>query len=139
MMIVVIWIINEQQGMHTTPRLKEPTMFRVLTRKRHIGSILKSNKDYCVSYLKIHVKHFMHLVSIRHDRYLLCDTRHVSMEEQLAIFPHIIGYNTKLKLCKSNYYDMRKLLVGTLIIFYVLFVAFETTLYNLQDVVSIQA
>ena len=79
----------------------------------------------------------MHIALIMRDRYPMCDTRHASIEEQLAMFLYVIEHNTK-NIGKSNFYDLVKLLVGALMMFYVPFVAFEMISYNLQDVVAIQ-
>ena len=94
-MVVVVWIINEWLGTCTTFWSKEHSVFRDWIRKRHMHCIIRSSKDYSVGYLRMDVRPFMHLALIMHDKYLLCGTKHVSIEEQLAIFLHIIGFNIK--------------------------------------------
>lgn len=79
--IVIIWILNEQLKTLTPPRYKEPSLFKDLTRKWYMDHILRSIKDYYVSYLNMDVGPFMHLVLIMHDRHILHDTRQLSIEE----------------------------------------------------------
>lgn len=46
---------------------------------------------------------FMHLSSIMHDRQLLVDKQHVSIEEQVGIFLHIVGHNTKNRTMRIEF------------------------------------
>lgn len=78
-------------------------MFRDLTRWHHMNRILRSGRDYCVSYLSMDVGLFMHLSSMMSDKHLLMDTRHVLVEEQLVIFFHIVGHNTKNRIMRIEF------------------------------------
>ncbi|XP_039141264.1 uncharacterized protein LOC120278583 [Dioscorea cayenensis subsp. rotundata] len=93
--VVVVSCLIKDVHVSRPGRSKEPSMFRDLTRKKHMEHILRSGRDYCVNYLRMDVGPFMHLASIMRDKHLLRDTRHISMEEQLAMFLHIVGHNTK--------------------------------------------
>ncbi|XP_039115850.1 protein ALP1-like [Dioscorea cayenensis subsp. rotundata] len=101
--VVVVACIIEDMHVSKPGRSKEPSMFRDLTRKKHMERILRSGRDYCVSYLKMDVGPFMHLASIMRDKHLLQDTRHISVEEQLAIFLHIVGHNTKNRTMRIEF------------------------------------
>jgi hypothetical protein len=46
---------------------------------------------------------FKHLVNIMRDRHLLCDTIHVSVEEQLVMFLHVVGHNQKNRVIGHNF------------------------------------
>lgn len=70
-------------------------MFHDITRKRNMEGILRDGHDYSVIYLRIDIGPFLHLVFILHDKHLLIDSRHRSVEEQLAIFLNVVGNNTK--------------------------------------------
>lgn len=74
-----------------------------LTRRQHMSRILRNGQDYCVSYLRIDVGLFMYLTQLMCDTHLLVDSRHVSIEEQLAIFLHIVGHNTKNKTVRLEF------------------------------------
>lgn len=79
-------------------------MFRDLTRKKkHMERVLRSSHDYCVSYLRMDVGTFMHLAFILHDKHLPLDTRHISVEEQLAMFLHIVDHNTKNRTMRIEF------------------------------------
>ncbi|XP_039117478.1 protein ALP1-like [Dioscorea cayenensis subsp. rotundata] len=100
--VIIVYLVEE---MHVTRpgRSKEPSIFRDLTRKRHMERILRGGQDYCVSYLRMDVGPFLHLSSIFRDKHLLVDSRHVSVEEQLAIFLHIVGHNTKNRIMRVEF------------------------------------
>lgn len=70
-------------------------MFHDITRKRHMEGILRDGRDYSISYLRIDIGPFLHLAFILHDKHLLIDSQHGSVEEQLAIFLNVVGNNTK--------------------------------------------
>ena len=93
--VVIVWILNKQVETLTPPRVRNLVYLRDLTRKRHIDRILWRDKGYCVNYLMIDEESVMHLASIIHDRHILHDTRHVSIEKQLTMFLYMIWYNAK--------------------------------------------
>ncbi|XP_039122159.1 protein ALP1-like [Dioscorea cayenensis subsp. rotundata] len=101
--VVVVACQIEDVHVSRSGRSKEPSMFRDLTRKKHMERILRSGHDYCVSYLRMDVGPFMHLASIMRDKHLLQVTRHISVEEQLAMFLHIVGHNTKNRTMRIEF------------------------------------
>ncbi|XP_039141318.1 uncharacterized protein LOC120278650 [Dioscorea cayenensis subsp. rotundata] len=101
--VVVVACLIEEMNQTRQGRSKEPSIFRDLTRKRHMERVLRSGRDYCVSYLRMDVGPFMHLASIMRDKHLLLDTRYVSVEEQLSMFLHIVGHNTKNRTMRVEY------------------------------------
>ncbi|XP_039141278.1 protein ANTAGONIST OF LIKE HETEROCHROMATIN PROTEIN 1-like [Dioscorea cayenensis subsp. rotundata] len=101
--VVVVACLIEEMNQTRRGRSKEPSIFRDLTRKNHIERVLRSGRDYCVSYLRMDVGPFMHLASIMRDKHLLLDTRYVSVEEQLSMFLHIVGHNTKNRTMRVEY------------------------------------
>ncbi|XP_039119011.1 uncharacterized protein LOC120255181 [Dioscorea cayenensis subsp. rotundata] len=101
--VVVVAFLFEEMHEPRVSRSQQPSLFRDLTRKRHMENILIGGQDYCVSYLRMDVGSFMHLSSIIRDRHLLVDSRHVSIEEQVAIFLYIVGHNTKNRTMRIEF------------------------------------
>ena len=95
---IVVTFIIEEMHITRTSRCAEPSLFRDLLRKKHMNHILRSGQDYRISYLRIDVGLFMYLSQEMRDRHLLVGIRHVPIEEQLAIFLHIVGHNTKNRI-----------------------------------------
>lgn len=101
--VVIVAVLVEELHLPRTSRCPIPSLFRDLTRKRHMNHILRGGRDYCVSYLRMDVGPFMHLASVMRDTHLLVDTRHVSVKEQLEIFLHIVGHNTKNRTMRIEF------------------------------------
>lgn len=101
--VVIVAFLFEDMQLPRLSSCPQPSMFRDLTRWHHMNRILRSGCDYCVSYLSMDVGLFMHLSSMMSDKHLLMDTRHVLVEEQLVIFFHIVGHNTKNRIMRIEF------------------------------------
>ncbi|XP_039143976.1 uncharacterized protein LOC120281121 [Dioscorea cayenensis subsp. rotundata] len=102
-MVVVIACLFEEMHVNKPGRSKEPSLLRDVTRKKHMERILRGGCDYAVSYLRMDVGPFLHLASIFRDKHILVDTRHVLVEEQLPIFLHVVGHNTKNRTMRVEF------------------------------------
>lgn len=101
--VVVITFVFEEIHITKPRRNVESSLYWDLSRKKHMNHILRSGRAYYVSYLRMGIGLFMHVSQIMRDRHLLVDTRHVSIDEQLAIFLHIVGHNMKNQTVRMEF------------------------------------
>ena len=66
-------------------------------------NILNGSSSNCTDYPRKRKGTFFQLTQIMWDNYLLKDTIHVPIKEQLAIFLHTIGYKSKNKVMKVDF------------------------------------
>ena len=92
---IVVAFIIEEMHITRTSTCAEPSLFRYLTKRKQMNHIQRSDRDYCVSFLRMDVRPFMYLSQVIRDTHLLVDTRHVSIEERFTIFLHVVGHSTK--------------------------------------------
>lgn len=62
-------------------------------RQRNLNLIYNFNNVECVNMLRMRRAPFFHLVSLLRERNLLRDSIHCCVEEQLAMFLHVVGHN----------------------------------------------
>jgi len=85
------------------PIPREPSAIRDLYRHAHMHHILYGSTSSCTEYLRMRKGTFFHLAQILRDSQLLQDTIHVSVEEQLAIFLHILGHKSKNRMMRVDF------------------------------------
>ncbi|XP_058084530.1 uncharacterized protein LOC131232310 [Magnolia sinica] len=74
---------------------KQPTRFGDDERARFINSIIRATDRDCVTQLRMSREAFFLLCSQLREKTLLCDSRNVSLEEQVVIFLHTVGHNVR--------------------------------------------
>ncbi|XP_015612211.1 protein ALP1-like isoform X2 [Oryza sativa Japonica Group] len=77
------------------PRKYGPLVDRDLVRKTRLDDLYNGSDTTCISQLRMRKEVFWKLASKLRDNGLLCDTIHVSVEEQLAMFLHTVGHNLR--------------------------------------------
>lgn len=77
------------------PRKYGPLVDRDLIRQTRLDDLYNGTDINCINQLRMRKEVFWKLASNLRDRGLLCDTIHVSVEEQLAMFLHTVGHNLR--------------------------------------------
>ncbi|XP_058106251.1 uncharacterized protein LOC131249457 [Magnolia sinica] len=74
---------------------KSPSRFGDLERRKLINSIIRAGDNECVAQLRMNKATFFNLCSFFRDRNLLLNGKHVSLEEQLVMFLHMVEHNVR--------------------------------------------
>lgn len=64
-------------------------------RSQYITTLTNDRDTECLTQLRISIRCFRSLCEIVRNKGLLKDTRQVLVEEQLALFLHMVGHNVK--------------------------------------------
>lgn len=78
-----------------SPRKYGLLVDRDLIRQKRLDELYNSTDKNCINQLRMKKDVFWKLSSRLRDAGLLCDTMHVSVEEQLAMFLHTVGHNLR--------------------------------------------
>ncbi|XP_020242829.1 uncharacterized protein LOC109846257 [Asparagus officinalis] len=76
---------------------------KISCREAHFRRVLEGYQDSCQSYIRMRPRAFFKLVEVMKANGLLKDTRHVQVEEQLAMFLSIIGHKTKNRIIRTEF------------------------------------
>jgi hypothetical protein len=68
-----------------------------------LNYIYNLNDVEVVQMLRMQRAPFFELVKVFRDRGLLVDSIHTSMEEQVAMFLHVVGYNQRFRVTHSTF------------------------------------
>jgi hypothetical protein len=72
-------------------------------RQKNLNLIYNCNDIECVSMLRMRREPFFRLCNLLKDRNLLRDTLHCCVEEQVAMFLHIVGHNQRFRVIHQNW------------------------------------
>lgn len=72
-------------------------------RQKNLNLIYNCNDIECVSMLGMRREPFFRLCNLLKDRNLLRDTLHCCVEEQVAMFLHIVGHNQRFRVIHQNW------------------------------------
>jgi len=67
-------------------------------RQRNLNLIYNCNDVECVNMLRMRRVSFFNLVRLLRERNLLRDSIHSCVEEQLAMFLHVVGHNQRFRV-----------------------------------------
>ncbi|XP_039134192.1 uncharacterized protein LOC120271579 [Dioscorea cayenensis subsp. rotundata] len=82
---------------------REPHSTRNIHRSAHMTRILDGGVHHCVEYLRMNKDTFFRLCTLLRERGHLSDTIHVAVEEQVALFLHIVGHHAKNRSMKIDF------------------------------------
>ncbi|XP_020273476.1 uncharacterized protein LOC109848413 isoform X2 [Asparagus officinalis] len=82
---------------------REPSQMRDLNRNVHMYRILSGDANSCLEHLRMRRGPFLNLATLMRDGGLLKDTIHVPVEEQLAMFLHIVGNKSKNRVMSTDF------------------------------------
>jgi len=98
--VVNLWLSELRHN--NIPR--QPSNYRRLHRIANIQNFLYGTADSCVSYVRMGPRAFMNLAQMMRDNHSLKDTRHVTVEEQLAYFLHIVGHGERNRVVRTFFF-----------------------------------
>src|SRR6266542_4781529 len=67
-------------------------------RQKNLDKIYNSNDVECVNMIRMRRAPFFHLCTVLRERNLLRDSIHCCVEEQVAMFLHIVGHNQRFRV-----------------------------------------
>ena len=72
-------------------------------RQANLNKIYNCNDTECVDMLRMRRALFFNLCNLFRERNLLRDTIHSSVEEQVAMFLHVVGHNQRFRVIHQNF------------------------------------
>lgn len=72
-------------------------------RQANLNKIYNCNDTECVDMLRMRRAPFFNLCNLFRERNLLRDTIHSSVEEQVAMFLHVVGHNQRFRVIHQNF------------------------------------
>jgi predicted chitinase len=72
-------------------------------RQANLDKIYNCNDIECVNMLRMRRAPFFNLCNLLRDRHLLRDTINSSVEEQVAMFLHVVGHNQRFRVIHQNF------------------------------------
>ncbi|XP_020267053.1 uncharacterized protein LOC109842610 [Asparagus officinalis] len=99
--IVCAYFMLFENKREVTPR--EPTELRDSLRNAYIYRLFYGGRTFTYDYLRMDRGPFFNLVRMLRKSRLLKDTIYVSIEEQVAMFLHIVGHNAKNRVVGINF------------------------------------
>jgi hypothetical protein len=97
--IVNFWLESEDRNI---PR--QPSTYRRLHRNANIQQFLYGSADSCIAYVRMGPHAFLNLAQMLRDNHTLRDSVHVTVEEQLAYFLHIVGHGERNRVVRTFFY-----------------------------------
>lgn len=87
-----------------TPRLTYgPMSQRDQERQIYLNRIYNSTDTECVDMLRMRRAPFFELCNLLRTRHLLSDSIHSSVEEQVAMFLHVVGHNQRFRVVHQSF------------------------------------
>ena len=87
----------------TPPVTYGPMLTRDIERQANLRFIYQSNDLQCVELLRMSRAPFFKLCDLFRSRHMLRDSIHSSVEEQVAMFLHIVGHNQRFRVIKLTF------------------------------------
>ncbi|XP_020262747.1 uncharacterized protein LOC109838736 [Asparagus officinalis] len=78
-------------------------MRKIYCRNDHFKRIFEGYSDSCRSYIRMRPKAFFKLADVMRNHGFLKDTKHLQVEEQLAMFLYIVGHKTKNRVIRTEF------------------------------------
>ncbi|XP_066323397.1 protein ALP1-like [Miscanthus floridulus] len=75
-----------------------PLAERDIQRMNNLRYIYESDDVHCVNLLRMRRAHFFQLCDLFRSRELVTDSIHASIEEQVAMFLHVVGHNERFRV-----------------------------------------
>jgi hypothetical protein len=72
-------------------------------RRRNLNLIYNCNDVECVNMLRMRRAPFFQLCNLLRERHLLRDSLHSCVEEQVAMFLHVVGHNQRFRVIHQNW------------------------------------
>jgi hypothetical protein len=72
-------------------------------RRRNLNLIYNCNDVECVNMLRMRRAPFFQLCNLLRERHLLRDSLHSCVEEQVAMFLHVVGHNKRFRVIHQNW------------------------------------
>jgi hypothetical protein len=72
-------------------------------RMRTLGMIYQCNDTECISMIRMRRAPFFELVKTFRERSLVTDREGVSVEEQVAMFLHVVGHNQRFRVVHQSF------------------------------------
>jgi len=72
-------------------------------RQRNLDNIYNCNDIECVNMLRMRRAPFFHLCNLLRERNLLRDNLNTCVEEQVAMFLHIVGHNQRFRVIHTTW------------------------------------
>jgi hypothetical protein len=72
-------------------------------RRRNLNLIYNCNDVECVNMLRMRRAPFFQLCNLFRERHLLRDSLHSCVEEQVAMFLHVVGHNQRFRVIHQNW------------------------------------
>jgi hypothetical protein len=86
------------------PRISYAPMSAMdLERQANLNKIYNCNDTECINMLRMRRAPFFNLCNLFRERNLLRDTINSSVEEQVAIFLHVVGHNQRFRVIHQNF------------------------------------
>ena len=85
------------------PIPRKSSHLRNLLRQAHMNRILFGERTHAYDYFRMDRGLFFNLTRMLCNGGSLSDTIHVSIEEQLAMFLHIVGHNVKFRVVSLHF------------------------------------
>jgi hypothetical protein len=95
--IIIIKYVDMRSSIH-----KRISTYGNSDRSKYVKRIYQSDQS-SIAMVRMNRSTFKYLVNIMRDRHLLRDTIHVSVEEQLVMFLHVVGHNQKNRVIGHNF------------------------------------
>lgn len=89
-----------------------PIAERDQQRMNNLRYIYKSDDVNCVNLLRMRRAPFFQLCDLFCSRALVTDSIHVSVEEQVALFLHVVGHNERFRVVDLSFRGLERLSVG---------------------------
>ncbi|XP_021859976.2 protein ALP1-like isoform X2 [Spinacia oleracea] len=99
MLMLMIFIRRRRRSI-----FREPSWFDPIIRSTHLSNMIDRNDTLCIEQLRMDRRCFRVVCSLVRDIGGLKDTKNMSVEEMVAIFLHIIGYDEKNREMKFYYH-----------------------------------
>lgn len=98
------FITRVRLAQRACPRITyAPMSARDEERQANLGLIYNCNDIECVSMLRMRRAPFFNLCNLFRERNLLRDTIHSSVEEQVAMFLHVVGHNQRFRVVHQTF------------------------------------
>lgn len=93
---------------HDRFMVREPLQDWDQERRCYLNRLYNGSEVDCIEQLRVSKQAFIKLCSILQEAGGLVRTRHVSVEEAVAIFLHILAHNLKYRVIKFTYYRSKE-------------------------------
>ena len=98
------WMFAWLRHRRCTPSITYgPMLQRDIERQANLQFIYQSNDVQCVELLRMRRTPFFQLCDLFRARQLLTDSIHSSIEEQVAMFLHVVGHNQRFRVLKFTF------------------------------------